>query len=223
MSVEFWKNAELFYETLIPIIGITAGVLLMIMQYTHMYARGKAKKKIFTTSVLLLVLLAGYGTWGYVHYEAYLPKSKITTPLIRDRKKGIFGYKYYSWDEMRTYTHLNGAEKIRKLGLYEETKVEEPIVYLGKGHYYHFFEDKNQKVFKLEKEVHFEKDTKQAEIMGSTFHLKSKEYEELGFFNPKKIMYQSVTIPLSEQGKVFDKEYEPQVPMARDRFAHWNF
>lgn len=223
MSVEFWKTAEFFYETLLPIMGITIGVLFMVVQYTRMYGRGKAKKVVVRGTLLILSLMIGYGVWGYKHYNEYLSKVKLSTPLIRDREKGIFGYKYYSWNELRTYKRFNDTEGIRKLDFYAETKVEEPVAYLGKGHYYHYFEDKNEKLFKLEKGIHFEPDADQSEMVGFTFQLKEKDFEEVGFFDPERIMYETVVIPMDEQGKVFEQDDDSQIPMAVDRFFKWSF
>lgn len=223
MSVEFWKAAELFYETVLPVVGIISGVLLLILLYAQIYAKGMIKKIVMLGSVISLITIGAYVAWGYQHYEPYLSKAKLVTPLIRDRKKGIFGYKYYSWDELRTYKRLNNTEHLRELTLYAEEEVRDKVVYLGKGPYFHYAKDQHGKIFKLEKGVVFASDVTQATMVGVLFELTHPEYEEIGFFNPERVMYEHLLIPETEKGKTFEPDYDPDVPMAKDHFQQWSF
>lgn len=223
MSLEFWKTAETFYEASLPVAGIGLGVLLLIFLYARMYAKGKVKTIITFSSLLFFLALGGYSLWGYQHYADYLPKAKIVTPLIRDREKGLLGYKEYSWDELRTYKRFNDAEDIRKLDFYDETEVSEEVTYLGKGSYFHYFEDQNEKIFKIEKNVTFDQKTTVPSMVGVTFHINKPEYKQIGFFDPERIMYERVMIPQKEQGKTFEPDYDPHVPLAKDHFHKWSF
>ena len=223
MSLEFWKTAETFYETQLPVAGISLGVLLLVFLYARMYAKGKGKTIIIFSSLLFFVAIGGYSVWGYQHYADYLPKAKVVTPLIRDRERGLLGYKQYSWDELRTYKRFNDAEHIRELDFYDEKEVSEEVTYLGKGSYFHYFQDRYEKIFKIEKNVRFDEATTTSKMVGATFQINNPKYKEIGFFDPERIMYERVLIPKKEQGKTFEPDYDPHVPMAKDHFHKWNF
>lgn len=223
MSVEFWTAAEKFYETWLPIVGISLCVLSLIFLYTRFYASGKAKKNLTRLTLLATVLLFGFGAWGYKHYEAYLPKAKLVTPLIRDRKRGLLGYKYYGRSETDLYAGLHAPEKLKELGLYEEERVEHLVTYLGKGPYFHYFEDQNGRMFKITRGVVFEKQASDVQMIGETFHLNDLSFEEIGFFDPKRIMFDHLVIPANQEGKEFEPDFDPHVPKAQEYFSEWSF
>jgi len=223
MSVEFWTAAEKFYETIYPVLGISICVFIIILIYGQMYARGKAKKIVTIISAIAMIGLIGYGAWGYQHYEEYLAKSKLVSPLIRDRHRGIFGYQYYGRADLDLYKRLHDTERLKELGLYEEKVFEEPISYLGKGRYFYYFEDKQEKVFKLSKGVRFEPNITEAVMVGEKFYLKNPQFTDIGFFNPERMMYDYIEIPEEQEGREYEPDFEPDVPQAQDYFSDWNF
>lgn len=223
MSVEFWTAAETFYETWLPVAGIVICLAALMLLYTRFYAQGKTKKTLTIISVLIMGTLGTASFWGYRHYEAYLPKAKLVTPLIRDRKRGIFGYKLVYRDELDLYMGLHAPEKLRKLGFYEEETETRAVSYLGKGRYFHYFEDQNGREFKITRGVEFDASAKEPQMVGEKFYLKDRSFEEAGFFDPERIMYDRLKIPATMEGRTYEPESDAQVPKAQDYFYEWSF
>lgn len=222
MTVDFWTTAEVFYESIVPAIGILAAFLLLVLFYIRMYAR--RKKNFWTLIVLVMMILPlGYAAWGYNHYDLYLEKGSLATPLIRDRERGLFGYKYYTRRQRDLYKGYNDAEGLRQLDFYKEETVTAPLDFLGSGPHFHYFQDQNDKIFKLTRGVEFVPTITETQAIGSKFVLTDTEFEEIGFFNPSRVMFDRIEVPQSMEGLEYEPEYDPLIPQAEDAWLQWSF
>lgn len=223
MSAEFWTTAENFYETILPVLGILCAFLLLVIFYIRMYAKGQKKKWMTLGTLGMMLLSVTYGTWGYVRYQAYLPKAKIVTPLIRDRKRGIFGNQYFNRQQLDLYLGYNDTENLRKLSFYDEVEVETEITFLGEGSYFYYFEEMNGNIFKYKRNTVFVPNQTTTKVIGHQFHLNDPSFESIGFFEPGRTMYDRIEIPEEEKGKVYEPENDFIIPQADEHLLRWNF
>lgn len=223
MTVEFWTNAERFYEVWIIIILI----LMMNGGIAVVFVIGDASKenrKKFLSFILGLALMLGStALFGHLQYRPYLEHAGYVTPLIRDRKPSFFGYTYYTQIEQRSYIESHALEPLRNLPLYEEERVTEPVIYLGMDHYSHYFERSDGEVFSQSRLIEFSETEKQAQIIGSRFTLKDDDFQEIGFYDPQNIMFESIKIPASEQGKDYVPEKNAEILRAENVIQGWTF
>lgn len=223
MSVEFWNNAEKFYEFWVIVLGIAAFVSLIVLLFIWMYAKKEKRKSGSLLSLGVIGILIGVGTAGHLRYQPYLEQAGRVNPLIRDRQPTMAGYVYYGKYEQNYFSQLNDLDSLREMELYEEQRVTEPITYLGSGQYFHYFEREDGVIFKQNRQVEFTEDTDQTQLVGSRFYLKDEAFQEIGFRNPDNVMFGCIEVPASEEGKAYEPEYDPDIPTTEERFHEWNF
>lgn len=223
MSVEFWTNAERFYEFWLVIIGILIMLSLMAITFIVSYAKKENKKKFTMVALGLAICFGMTGFIGHDKYNLYLEQAMYSNPLIRDREPRLTIYIYYSSREQNFYTQLNYLESLRNMVLYEEEKIIEPISYLGKEGYFYYFERADGAIFKENRRVEWSDTAQETQLVGSRFTLKDKAFLEIGFKNPENTMFESIIIPVSEQGKSYEPEDDLQIPNTAKEIYNWNF
>lgn len=223
MSVEFWLNAEKFYEFWFVIIIslLTLNIIFVIFVYTYM--SNEKRNKAITILVISAVLLSSIGLYKHSQYYSYLEQASYINPLIRDRTPSFIGYNYYSSVEENVYSQYNDLDSLRKMALYNETQVSESIVYLGEGNHSHYFKHSNGNLFRHNMDLKFIEGIEQSQMVGSQFHLKDESFKSIGFKNPKNIMFDYIEIPASEKGKKYTPENERQFLRMEKVIKGWNF
>ncbi len=223
MSVEYWINAEQFYEFWFVIISLLFLINIIVIIFVIVYAKKENRKKFIFLTVGSAAIFGMVGVIGYVYYHPYLEQASYTNPLIRDREPRMLTYTYYGTVEETNYYKLNYLDGLRQMTLYEEEQIVEPIHYLGKGKYFHYFERENGEFFKQNLQVEFTETAQQAQLIGGRFTLKDEAFQKIGFKNPESTMFEGIEIPVAEQGKTYEPEDEAQIPRAEDSIRFWNF
>lgn len=223
MSVDFWRNAELFYEFWFVILSVLAFLSMIVIIFSVTYAEKRNRKKLIIGVLSFYTVLGLIGFFGHNRYEVYLDQATHVNPLIRDRQPRFASYIHYGASEQSYYTQFNNLDSLRDMDLYEEEQVTEPIVYLGQGDRYHYFERLDGQSFKHHREIEFIESAEGIELIGSRFTLKDEAFKEIGFKNPGNTMYDRIQMPLSEEGKTYEPKDDAQIPRAEDTINRWNF
>lgn len=220
MSLEFWVNAERFYEFWIVIIGMMffTGVIGLI--FVSSYAKPGNRKKINVVVLTISIIGIFVGLAGHFYFHPYLKQAADITPQLRDRQPRMRTYVYYPRSDQNAYVNFNSLNRLRNIVLYEEEPVSEPITYLGKDEHFHYFERSNGDLFKQNQEVTFNKNVAEAELNGSLFTLKNKEFLEIGFKEPEQTMFDNIQIPISQEGTMYEPENDSRIPTG---IPWWNF
>ena len=223
MSVEFWKNAERFYESGIVILSVIIVIILAIIVVAATSAKKENRVKIVMGLLISAVALGVIGYVGHLRYQPYIAQAGYVNALMRDRTPSFRGYNYYGRTELITYSQFNDLESLRELDIYEEKEATEPVVYLGQGDYFHYFEHEDGRLTKRLQAVRFSEEADQAQFVGSLFTLKDDGFKDIGFVNPEHIMFREIVIPASEEGKVYQPEDDYIIPKPEERMNNWNF
>ncbi len=223
MTVEFWQNAERFYEHWLMNIFSLIVLTLIVMIFTFTYtAKGKRKKPfIFLFGFAAVLMLIG--GIGHVQYHDYLEQAMHINPLIRDRVPTYFGYNAYGSSEEMYYSELNDRDALREMLLYEETVIQEPLTYLGTNGYSHYFVRENGDLFRHSQRISFHEDLEEPQLVGSRFVLKDDSFGEIGFKNPEHTMFDEIRLPISEADKQYNPEFETDFYRAETIVSDWNF
>lgn len=214
MTVEFWRNAEVFYELWSVVLSVVVILMIIALLFIFTYAQKENRlKSVFT--VIVLASAAGLiGLWGHNEYYPYLEQVIFTNALIRDREPKFHTYTPYNKTEISAYTQLNHIDALRNMVLYEEEQMVEPLIYLGQGEHTHYFERSNGDRFRQNRQIQFTESAEQAQLVGSRFTLKDEQFKEIGFMNPENTMFAYIAIPLSEEGKTYTPEDEREFKRA---------
>lgn len=223
MSVEFWTNAERFYEFGIVILSAIIVVIFGIMIVAVTSAKKENRVKIVIGLLISAIALGMVGYLGHRHYQPYAAQAGYVNPLVRDRVPSFSGYNYYGRTELITYAQFNDLESLRELDIYEEEEAAESVVYLGQGDYFHYFEHGDGRVTKRLQDVRFSEEVSHTQFVGSIFTLKNEEFLKIGFVNPEHVMFREILIPTSEEGKSYQPEDDYTIPKSEERMNSWNF
>lgn len=223
MTVEFWTSAERFYELWFFILSLLFLLLVVVFLFALTYTSKNNRKKVVIWMMSLLGVVSLVGLYGHSQYHPYLEQASYTNPLIRDREPRLHMYMPYPQTEQMMYEQFNDLEALRQMVLYREEKVTESITYLGKDSNYHYFEHDDGHLFKETFQIEFREEAEQAYIKGSLFTLKDEAFKDIGFKNPKNIMYDKIVIPAAEQEKTFNTEEEDFISRSEIVLPQWNF
>ncbi len=223
MTVEFWRHAELFYELGVVILGLLLLLCVIALVFIVSYTNQRKRKGTVMLTIGIMTILSTVGLYGHWKYRPYLEQASYTNALIRDREPRLHVYIPYGSIEQAAYARLNHLEGLRKLTLYEEERVYEPIVYLGQGEYTHYFERMDGELFSQNRHIEFTDTTGQTQLIGSQFMLRDDDFQEIGFKNPKNVMFDRIKIPLSEKGKSYTPTREQNIQRADKVVHNWNF
>lgn len=223
MTVEFWQNAERFYEYWLMNIFSLIVLTLIVMIFAFTYTMKGKRKKPFTILFSIVGVLALVGGIGHIHYRDYLEQAMHVNPLIRDRKATYLGYSAFGSSEEMFYTELNDLNALRKMALYEEVVIKEPLIYFGTNGYSHYFERENGDLFRHSQRISFHEDLEEPQLVGSRFVLKDEGFTDIGFKNPEYTMFSDIVLPDSEADKEFKPEFETDFLRAETIISDWNF
>lgn len=223
MTIEFWTSAERFYELWFFVLSLLFLLIVIIFLFALTYTSKNNRIKVITWMTSSLVAVGLVGLYGHSNHYPYLEQASYINPLIRDREPRLHMYIPYSQTEQTMFEQLNDIESLQKMVLYEEEKVAEPITFLGQDTNYHYFKHEDGQLFKETFDIEFREDVDQAYLKGSLFFLEDKMFEEIGFKNPRNIMYDKIVIPLNEQERIFNTEEEDFISRSEEVFHHWNF
>ena len=223
MTVEFWQNAERFYEHRLMNVFSLIVLTLIVMIFSYTYTqKGKRKKplSILLGIAIALALVAGIGHYKY--YD-YLEQAMHVNPLMRDRTPTYFGYNAYGSSEEMYYSELNDLEALREMVVYEEVVIREPLIYLGTNGYSHYFERENGDLFRHSQRISFHKEHEEPQLVGSRFILSDEAFINIGFKNPEHTMFDEIVLPISEKDKDYKPEFETDFYRAERVIGDWNF
>jgi len=223
MSVEFWRNAERFYEFWFIIISMLLLLSIIVIIFIVTYARKEHRLKYILVITGISMIFVFTGFLGHLRYRSYLDQASYINPLIRDRVPRMMGYIEYRTSEENHYTQLNDLYSLRNLMIYEEERVTEPLTYLGHGEYFYYFKRSNGQLFKQNRHIEFVEMAQQTQLIGSRFFLKDKSFQKIGFKNPENTMFEYIIVPASEQGKIYESEDDLQIPRTEEEIRRWNF
>lgn len=221
MTVEFWRNAELFYELWIVFLSILMILMVTVVIFIFSYATKENRQKSLFIASIPAIFIGVIGFAGHARYAIYLEQASYVNPLIRDREPRLHIYHPYSTSEQLGYAQLNDLESLQKMTLYDEEQIIHPINYLGQDENYYYFQHEDDYLFKQSTQIKFVETAEKAQLIGSHFTLKDEAFKEIGFKNPSSTMFDHIQIPISEEGK----RYEPDdfIPKATDKIQQWNF
>lgn len=230
MSLSFWVQAEVFYETVLIILSIIVLTLIImaIFSWTSRNKKVKSsqqpKNKLFLGFILASVVTGAIAMVGHLYYRPYLDEVNLINPLTRDRERETFGYRPYSTNELNYYRNLNNIDSLRQSSLYKESKHTKSVEYLGSENTLHYFTNDRDELYRLSQiNIEYVNDINQAQLVGSTFSLVDDDYKNIGFMNPPYIMFERFQIPASQSNLKYELKNKFEVRENNYAFPDWIF
>lgn len=223
MSVDYWVEAETFYNTTMVAVAVVILLLAMLSGMIYFYSKSPHKKKIAASGGILTLILGLGLVAGHLKYQDFLAVNEHVTPLVRDRQKAFLDYTYRSEDDMDYFAKLHDPESVRALEMYQEEAVTEPVSYVGKDDLFYYFEQDGE-LFKQRSNVVFDANVEAAQMVGSTFALKNEAFFDIGFRNPPYILFDHIVVNQEEEAELMEVENDSFVDTAEEHFSKtWSF
>lgn len=230
MSVDFWIQAEWFYETILIIIGvliftlIAGAILVKSIKRNHVKSNRKERNKPFWIMLTIVGVLLIIGVTGHLIYRPYLQEVSIVNPLLRDRQRELFGYEPYPQRDQDYYRNLNYIEPLRESTLYDESTQTQPVEFLGTENTLHYFKNDRDEIYRVSQiNVDYVDDLDHAQLIGSQFKLNNKEFEDIGFRNPPYIMFERLEVPSNLNNLEYELDNPTDVRENQYAFPDWIF
>jgi len=215
MSVGFWLQAELFYETVTLVLSIIVLLIMICAIFVKSIQKRKVKteqtkkNKIFWSLIIAASIMTVIGIGAHYYYRPYLDEIPYVNALVRDRYREFFGYVPYSTSEQEYYQNLNHIEALRDSDLYEESEEMQIVEFVGINNTLHYFKNERGELFQMSQiNVDYVNDINEARLVGSRFTLVDQEFKNIGFKNPPYIMFEKLEVP-SDQ---VEKSFKPDNP-----------
>lgn len=230
MSVKFWLQAELFYETVTLVLSIIVlllficAIFLKSIQTREVKTNQTKNNKIFWSLITTASIMTVIGIGAHLYYRPYLDEIPYVNALVRDRYREFFGYVPYSTSELEYYQNLNHIEALRASDLYEESEEMQIVEFVGINNTLHYFKNERGDLFQMSQiNVDYVDSINESRLVGSRFKLVNQEFENIGFRNPPFIMFKRFEVP-SDQ---VEKSFKPDNPndVQNSTYAHpdWVF
>lgn len=208
MSYEFWLEAENFLYTQLLIRVVILGIIFMFLFHVFLYRGFNNKKKFYIVFSIITIASIGFSVKTAMDYDKYkvlYDYEKYVNYGMRNNKKSIIGYEKPSYFEKTVYKDLYLLDNFRKVGLYNEEKVEEDVEFLGRDGDKFYFKDKNNINYReigdyLEIDLDIESPTRE----GVKFKLKDPKFQEIGF---KEKSHYTFLTTYKIPGKMKDKPF----------------
>lgn len=222
---DFWVNGERFYTMVLPILAVSALIILIGMIFVFYYTdKGNKNRKVSLTTVLILMVgILGYSYFQHTSYERWVSQASVINPGIRDRTV-IFGSNIMEDPELvKSYRAMNLFEEFEKLDMYEKHEVSQEIGnrYLGSSGNNHYFAigDDNEYAFRYTGEVEYTEETSHLE--GAYFTLSDSKLEEEGFVLESDNYLQTFYINQSNADQSTN-EFPATIVHPSEVFPEWN-
>ncbi|OJF90305.1 hypothetical protein [Alkalibacterium sp. 20] len=223
----FWMKAERFYTFTMPLIIIILLFLIIAYVFVYSYADPNKPMRKYVTRGYLGLILASilYFAWGQSTYNHWVEQNEYITPGIRSHSS-ILGIET-SEDPaiVKAYRRSNSLkDNLLELDMYEAEKVSIPFSYAYAGsqeaNHYFTYGDEDQFVFKMQGEINWTEEER--ELVGFAFSLTDERFEEIGFYNEPDTIFDSLSLPESEQRELTDIDIHDAVPIT-EMISGWNF
>lgn len=223
----FWIRAEHFYTFIMPIVIVVLLFLALVYVFVYSYADpNKPYRKYITWGYLgLIVFSLLYFVWGHFTYNQWVEQHDYITPGIRSHAT-ILGIETYEDPAIVRSYRRSGSLKdnLLALDMYEAERVTLPFSYTYAGssenNHYFTYGDEDQYVFTLQGDINWTEDER--ELVGFQFRLTDDRFEDIGFYNEPDIIFDSLSLPESEQKELADINTNDAISI-NEMIGGWNF
>lgn len=230
MVIDFWIQAEFFYETLTIVLSIIVlsilffAILVKTTQSRKAKNNQSLKNKIFWSLIATASVIVFIGIGAHLYYRPYLDEAPYMNALVRDRYRTFFGYVPYGTSEQNYYRNLNHLEALRNSELYQEKVHMQDVEFIGINNTLHYFKNERGDLFDMSQiNIEYVNDINEARMVGSRFELVDPDYKNIGFRNPPYIIFERLEIPIDQMEKSFKPDNPNDVHSSHYAHPDWVF
>lgn len=224
---EAWLKAEAFYTLTMPILIVIGLILLIVYILIYSYTEPKKKaRQVANKSFMVLVLLCvGYFVWGHTRYNDWIAQNDYINPGVREFNYVLGMQSNEDPSMVRLYRRSDSLpENLAALEMYEGDQITRPFSYpyLGFEGGLHYFAYGKEEEYAFTYQGDIQWTEEERAIHGWQYKLVDDRFEQIGFVNEFDIIFDTISLPESEQGELDSLDTTYIVPI-EEMYGGWIF
>ena len=213
-------DAEKFYydKFWLGIIGVA--LTLFFLWVMVLYANKKQKIISLILAMCYIIPTGIYLGGNFLQYHSTIQWMSQLTPAVREYVRKPFSKEHYSVFEQESYRGKNNPNQYPEQ-LYQKTKLQEEIVYLGKDRNFIYVQIGNNS-YKVSKDLLEIRDTvSSARRIATQYVLKDDRFKQEGFIKKSAVFLEKIVIPKEWEDLEVDASFADSLKASTKKMGTW--
>lgn len=213
-------DAEKFYydKFWLGIIGVA--LTLFFLWVMVLYANKKQKIISLILAMCYIIPTGIYLGGNFLQYHSTIQWMSQLTPAVREYVRKPFSKEHYSVFEQESYRGKNNPNQYPEQ-LYQKTKLQEEIVYLGKDRNFIYVQIGNNS-YKVSKDLLEIRDTiSSASRIATQYVLKDDRFKQEGFIKKSAVFLEKIVIPKEWEDLEVDASFADSLKASTKKMGTW--
>ena len=213
-------DAEKFYydKFWLGIIGVA--LTLFFLWVMVLYANKKQKIISLILAMCYIIPTGIYLGGNFLQYHSTIQWMSQLTPAVREYVRKPFSKEHYSVFEQESYRGKNNPNQYPEQ-LYQKTKLQEEIVYLGKDRNFIYVQIGNNS-YKVSKDLLEIRDSvSSASRIATQYVLKDDRFKQEGFIKKSAVFLEKIVIPKEWEDLEVDASFADSLKASTKKMGTW--
>ena len=213
-------DAEKFYydKFWLGIIGVALTIFFLWVMI--LYANKKQKIISLILAMCYIIPTGIYLGGNFVQYHSTIQWMSQLTPAVREYVRKPFSKEHYSVFEQESYRGKNNPNQYPEQ-LYQKTKLQEEVVYLGKDRNFIYVQIGNNS-YKVSKDLLEIRDTiSSASRIATQYVLKDDRFKQEGFIKKSAVFLEKIVIPKEWEDLEVDASFADSLKASTKKMGTW--
>ena len=213
-------DAEKFYydKFWLGIIGVA--LTLFFLWVMVLYANKKQKIISLILAMCYIIPTGIYLGGNFLQYHSTIQWMSQLTPAVREYVRKPFSKEHYSVFEQESYRGKNNPNQYPEQ-LYQKTKLQEEVVYLGKDRNFIYVQIGNNS-YKVSKDLLEIRDTiSSASRIATQYVLKDDRFKQEGFIKESAVFLEKIVIPKEWEDLEVDASFADSLKASTKKMGTW--
>lgn len=214
-------DAEKFYydKFWIGIIGVALTLFFLLVMV--LYANKKQKIISLILAMCYIIPTGIYLGGNFLQYHSTIQWMSQLTPAVREYVRKPFSKEHYSVFEQESYRGKNNPNQYPEQ-LYQKTKLQEEVVYLGKDRNFIYVQIGNNS-YKVSKDLLEIRDTiSSASRIATQYVLKDDRFKQEGFIKKSAVFLEKIVIPKEWEDLEVDASFADSLKASTKKMGTWS-
>ena len=213
-------DAEKFYYDKFWLGVIGVALTLFFLWVMVLYANKKQKIISLILAMCYIIPTGIYLGGNFLQYHSTIQWMSQLTPAVREYVRKPFSKEHYSVFEQESYRGKNNPNQYPEQ-LYQKTKLQEEIVYLGKDRNFIYVQIGNNS-YKVSKDLLEIRDTiSSASRIATQYVLKDDRFKQEGFIKKSAVFLEKIVIPKEWEDLEVDASFADSLKASTKKMGTW--
>ena len=213
-------EAEKFYYDKFWLGVIGVALTLFFLWVMVLYSNKKQKIISLLLAMFLIIPTGIYLVRNFLQYQSTIQWMSQLTPAVREYVRKPFSKEHYSVFEQESYRGKNNPNQYPEQ-LYQKTKLQEEVVYLGKDRNFIYVQIGNNS-YKVSKDLLEIRDTiSSASRIATQYVLKDDRFKQEGFIKKSAVFLEKIVIPKEWEDLEVDASFADSLKASTKKMGTW--